>query len=333
MKQSSMRYALFCALLASFSLLGNTIELTTTIFPTASESSSSTCFAYLSESFRKAIVDLGTKYHNHPWSPNFKNLYAMSKESQNVAEYESLKQALDEALVVLNHVQNDFSTFDIAAPLENYKKLLNSSEVIEVTLVENDETNSTTATKGKCKTSCGKFCKLFVCDLNTGNLTVNCNANIRNLFVTRLTVDGVPFTAGANGEYAFIYNLVEQNVVQNDPWLWQTNGVLSAGITHTVGSPNITFSKAGHYLVTVKIATTLTGAGSIAYRLNGNVIAGTQNDVTHFNGSYFDLYAQAIITVAAGDIFSVVQLNSFYNQGTPAYPNGIMASIAISEVD
>lgn len=322
----------------------SSIELTTSIFPEMNEQSSMapTCFAYLNDSFKKAILELGMKYHAHDWSQEFRNLYQLSKEGKDVAEYELLAKALEESLLVLECAPRDAAHSALRTPIENYRTLLNSSEIIDVTLVEQDALSL--PTKGKCKKQCAKFCKLIVCDLTVCNLTVNGNGAINTLFVIRnatingnaaiggnlavagdeavggdlavagsaaiignLVVTGTITSSGspiAGGAYGYIYNVGAGVIALEAPILFDTNGPL-LGVTHTPGSASINIVAAGTYAITFSVS----GVEPSQFTLFVNGAPSTSTTYGSGAGTQQN-NGQAILTLGAGDIITLVNHTS-----------------------
>ncbi|MBO1912568.1 collagen-like protein, partial [Microvirga sp. 3-52] len=86
--------------------------------------------------------------------------------------------------------------------------------------------------------------------------------------------------AGATGatgtglsEFAYIYNLLAQSIAIEADVPFDTNGVLTAGITHAPGTPSILFSIPGIYEVTFSVSGT--EPNQFALFLNGTVVPGT----------------------------------------------------------
>ena len=67
--------------------------------------------------------------------------------------------------------------------------------------------------------------------------------------------EGPPGPAGGlGGEYAYVYNITAETVAIEDPIDFDTNGIMSAGISHAPGSPVITLAVGGIYEVTYVVA-------------------------------------------------------------------------------
>ncbi|HEY1537801.1 MAG TPA: hypothetical protein VGF63_00280 [Solirubrobacteraceae bacterium] len=113
---------------------------------------------------------------------------------------------------------------------------------------------------------------------------------------------GATGAAGAGGlsEYAFVYNLGAQVVPIEADIAFDTNGPMSAGVTHAPGAAGIQMVNAGIY----KFTFTVSGVepSQMAMLLNGVKIAGS----VYGSGAGTQLNAgQAIATVAAGDVLTL----------------------------
>ena len=110
-----------------------------------------------------------------------------------------------------------------------------------------------------------------------------------------------PFSAS----YAYIYNLAAQTVAVDAVVLFDSNGTMTADITHTLSTGDITFSTVGIYLVTFSVSGT--EPNQFALFLNGSTLiggiygagAGTQQN----NGSM-------IIAITAGDVLTLRSYSS-----------------------
>ena len=113
---------------------------------------------------------------------------------------------------------------------------------------------------------------------------------------------GAPCPPGSNGvtQYAYVYNLSAETVPLEADVIFDTNGVMTAGITHEPGTGGITLLNAGVYEVSFSVSGT--EPNQMALFLNealalGTIYAsgaGTQQNI-----------GQAIISVAAGDVLTV----------------------------
>ena len=108
--------------------------------------------------------------------------------------------------------------------------------------------------------------------------------------------------AGSNGlaEYAYIYNLAAQVVAIEADVGFGSNGVMTSGITHALGSPAIVLANAGDYKVTFSVSGT--EPSQMALFVNGLEVPGG----IYGSGAGTQLTTgQVILTVAAGAVLTV----------------------------
>jgi hypothetical protein len=118
---------------------------------------------------------------------------------------------------------------------------------------------------------------------------------------------GATGPAGSNGlsQYAYIYNLAGETVPLEAAVNFDSNGVMSSGITHALGSSGITLVSSGTYDVTFTVSGT--APNQIALFVNEAAVpgsiygsgAGTQQNT-----------GQTIIDVAAGAVLTVRNFTS-----------------------
>ncbi|MED4256779.1 collagen-like protein, partial [Priestia megaterium] len=111
---------------------------------------------------------------------------------------------------------------------------------------------------------------------------------------------GATGPAGGLSQFAYIYNLSPQIVANETSVIFDTNGPITPGITHTPGTSTIQFTTPGIYEVTFSVS----GVQSTQFALflNGVPIpgtvygsgAGTQQDT-----------GQAIIAIVAADVLTL----------------------------
>jgi len=140
--------------------------------------------------------------------------------------------------------------------------------------------------------------------------------------------NGVDGTGGSgSSQYGYIYNLVAQTVAIDAVVLFDSNGVLTPGITHAPGSSDIEIADAGDYKVTFSVSGT--ESGQFALFLNGDQVpgtvygsgAGTQQD----NG-------QCIIAIAAGDVLTLRNRSSAAAVGLQSLAGGTQINVNASIV-
>jgi hypothetical protein len=108
--------------------------------------------------------------------------------------------------------------------------------------------------------------------------------------------------AGANGlaEYGYIYNVSAETVALEADVTFDSNGVLTAGITHLAGGAGITVVNAGVYKVSFSASGT--EPNQMALFVNGTPIAGT---VYASGAGTQQNSGQAIVNLAAGAVMTV----------------------------
>ena len=108
--------------------------------------------------------------------------------------------------------------------------------------------------------------------------------------------------AGSSGltEYAYVYNLAAQVVAIEADIGFGSNGVMTSGITHALGSPSIVLANAGDYKVTFSVSGT--EPSQMALFVNGVGVAGG----IYGSGAGTQLTTgQVIVTVLAGAVLTV----------------------------
>jgi len=118
---------------------------------------------------------------------------------------------------------------------------------------------------------------------------------------------GATGPAGSNGlsQDAYVYNLAAETVPLEAAVNFDSNGVMSPGITHAPGAAGIALVNSGTYEVTFSASGT--GPNQIALFVNASVVpgsvygsgAGTQQNI-----------GQVIIAIAAGDVITVRNFTS-----------------------
>jgi hypothetical protein len=98
----------------------------------------------------------------------------------------------------------------------------------------------------------------------------------------------------------FIYNVSAQTVPIEADVIFDSNGFLSSGITHTLGATQITVIAAGTYEVTFSVSGV--EPNQFALFLNGLLVKGT---VYGSGAGTQQNNGQAIIALAAGDVLTL----------------------------
>ncbi|MBM7565771.1 BclA C-terminal domain-containing protein [Paenibacillus sacheonensis] len=118
---------------------------------------------------------------------------------------------------------------------------------------------------------------------------------------------GATGAAGANGatgfglsQYGYVYNLLAQVVPVNADVLFDTNGILTPGITHAPGTSQIVVTVPGDYEVTFNV--TAVEPNQFTLLLNGNAIAGA----TYGTGAGTQKnVGQVIVAIPSGGILTL----------------------------
>jgi hypothetical protein len=140
---------------------------------------------------------------------------------------------------------------------------------------------------------------------------------------------GLTGAAGANGlsQYAYIYNVSVENVLVEADVIFDSNGVLTSGFTHTPGTAPITVVSTGVYKVTFSVSGT--EASQMALFVNGTLVPGTiygSGAATQQNAG------QAIFTVLAGGLLTLRNHTSNAAVGLPTIGGGTLANTNASVV-
>jgi len=140
---------------------------------------------------------------------------------------------------------------------------------------------------------------------------------------------GAAGPAGTNGlaEYGYVYNLTPRTVPIEADVIFDTNGVLTPGVTHTTGTALIRVINAGTYKISYSVSGT--ESNQFALFVNGNLVpgsiygsgAGTQQNT-----------GQVIVTLGAGDSFTLRNHTSSAAVGLQTLAGGTQANVNASVV-
>ncbi|PAF33979.1 collagen-like protein, partial [Terribacillus saccharophilus] len=111
---------------------------------------------------------------------------------------------------------------------------------------------------------------------------------------------GATGAAGGLSQYGYIYNLSPQTVAIEDPVIFDSTGIITAGITHAPGTAEIAVTVPGDYEVTFSVSGV--EPNQFALFLNGAPIPGT---VYGSGAGTQQNNGQAIIAIAAGDVLTL----------------------------
>ena len=109
-----------------------------------------------------------------------------------------------------------------------------------------------------------------------------------------------PSGSGGLSQYAYVYNLAAETVAVEADVTFDSNGVLTSGITHAPGNAGIAVVNAGNYEVTFSVSGT--EPSQMALFDNGALIPGT---IYASGAGTQQNNGQAIVTLAAGDVLTV----------------------------
>jgi hypothetical protein len=140
---------------------------------------------------------------------------------------------------------------------------------------------------------------------------------------------GATGPTGSNGlsEYAYIYNLTAETVEIEAPVIFDSNGIMTSGFTHTLPSDEITFVNAGTYKVSFSVSGT--EPNQMALFVNGVVVPGT---VYGSGAGTQQNTGQAILAIGAGDALTVRNHSSAAAVGLASVVGGTQANANASVV-
>jgi hypothetical protein len=108
-----------------------------------------------------------------------------------------------------------------------------------------------------------------------------------------------PLLSGLS-EYGYIYNLIAETVAIEADITFDTNGLITPGITHAPGTSSILITTPGNYEVTFSVS--CVEPNQFALFLNGALVAGT---VYGSGAGTQQNKGQALLTIAAGDVLTL----------------------------
>ena len=128
-------------------------------------------------------------------------------------------------------------------------------------------------------------------------------------------------------EYGYIYNLTPQTVAIEADVLFDTNGIMTPGITHIPGTSQISVLNPGNYEVTFSVSGT--EPSQFALFRNGVLVAGT---IYGSGAGTQQNNGQAIISIAANDILTLRNHSSTAAVGLASLIGGTQANVNASFV-
>jgi hypothetical protein len=111
---------------------------------------------------------------------------------------------------------------------------------------------------------------------------------------------GPPGPASGLSDYGYVYNIGGQTVAIEADVVFDSNGPLSAGITHGLGGAAVTILNAGDYKVTFIVSGVEPNQFGLA--VNGTPLAGA---IYGSGAGTQQTTGQAIVTLAAGDVVTL----------------------------
>jgi hypothetical protein len=128
-------------------------------------------------------------------------------------------------------------------------------------------------------------------------------------------------------QYAYVYNDAAQTVALEAAVTFNSNGVMTAGITHAPGTAGITIGSSGDYKVTFSVSAT--EVDQMALFVNGTLVPGT---VYGSGAGTQQNTGQVIFTIAAGDILTLRNHTSTAGIGLAALYGGTQTNTNASVV-
>jgi hypothetical protein len=140
---------------------------------------------------------------------------------------------------------------------------------------------------------------------------------------------GATGPAGPSGlsEFGYVYNLAGRTVALEADVIFDSNGILTSGITHTPGTSQITLTSSGIYKVTFSISAV--EPSQFTASLNGVAIAGA----TYGSGAGTQQNnGQVIVAVLASDVLTIQNHSSAAATTLQAWAGGTEANVNASVV-
>jgi hypothetical protein len=109
-----------------------------------------------------------------------------------------------------------------------------------------------------------------------------------------------PAGSAGTAQYGYVYNLAAQNLPLQADVAFDTNGLMTAGITHVAGSTVLVLVNAGTYQVTYSVSGTQ--ITQMALFVDGDLVLGS--DYGSGAGTQQNT-GQAIVTVAGGAVLTL----------------------------
>ncbi len=101
-------------------------------------------------------------------------------------------------------------------------------------------------------------------------------------------------------QIGYVYNVSAQTVAVEGDITFDTNGFLTSGISHTIGTSHINFTIPGTYLISFSVSGAL--ANQFAIFKNNNVVAG---GIYGTGVANVQNIGQTVVTVLAGEFITI----------------------------
>ncbi|WP_142350400.1 collagen-like protein, partial [Bacillus sp. AFS029533] len=134
-------------------------------------------------------------------------------------------------------------------------------------------------------------------------------------------------TGGGLSEFAYIFNLTPQTVAVEADVIFDSNGIMTSGITHTPSTSQIAIITPGIYEVTFSVSGT--ESNQFALFVNGLPVAGT---IYGSGAGTQQNNGQAIIAFAAADVLTLRNHSSASAVGLATVIGGTQANVNASIV-
>ena len=147
-----------------------------------------------------------------------------------------------------------------------------------------------------------------------------------------LGLQGIQGSVGPPGpvgpsQYAYIYNVGAGTVAIEADVPLDTNGAMTSGITHAVGTPGVTLVASGTYKVTFSV--TAVGLSQVALFVNGTLVPGT---IYGSGAGTQQNNGQAIFTTTANDVLTIRNHTTAAAIGLQTLAGGSQATVNASLV-
>jgi len=139
--------------------------------------------------------------------------------------------------------------------------------------------------------------------------------------------NGATGATGGLSQFGYIYNLTPRTVAIEADVIFDSNGIITPGITHSPGTTQIVVTTPGIYEVTFSVSGTQ--SSQFALFLNGALVAGT---IYGSGAGTQQNNGQALISIAAGDVLTLRNHSSAAAVGLASTVGGTQANANASIV-